>query len=69
MGAHTLGKATAADGVFNGSWTPDEEDVFNTNYYKNMISNGLHYVNKVFQSKSSRVVSERCSVGYIRALD
>ena len=51
MGAHTLGKATAANGVFNGSWTPDEEDIFNTNYYKNMISNGLHYVNKVFQNK------------------
>lgn len=40
-GAHTIGQATLANSGFNGTWSDDDnQDVFNNDYYKSIITKG-----------------------------
>ena len=63
MGAHALGKATLENSGYSGAFTENEENFFDNQYYKNMVSKHMVFKNEVisFETFESHVVGVLCS--------
>ena len=59
MGAHALGKATLENSGYSGAFTENEENFFDNQYYKNMVSKHMVFKNEVI-SFESNVLSFLC---------
>ena len=47
MGAHALGEARLENSGYDGSFTENEENMFDNKWYKNMISKNIVFKNEV----------------------
>ena len=52
LGAHSVGQADPANTGFDGEWTPGQIDIFDNQYYLNMLDPKLNWKNKVIISIS-----------------